>query len=85
MDELVNSFFKNYIEGECKDCSFQNLCSACFVQMNDDYTINSTFCENQKKSIVSTLSELYSLLETQPEMVKLIDASLDERVVRMEL
>lgn len=85
LDELVNSFFKNYIEGECKDCSFQNLCSACFVQMNDDYTINSTFCENQKKSIVSTLSELYSLLETQPEMVKLIDASLDERVVRMEL
>ncbi len=76
LDKIVELFYKNFVEGECSSCAYQNLCSVCYVHMNGKGVINSEFCSNQINSIHQTLVDLYTVLEETPEMEKVIAGSM---------
>lgn len=68
LNELDQLFFDNYINGKCSKCPYRSLCQVCYVNLNEDGTINQQYCDDQKLFVKSTLSYLYSILEENPNI-----------------
>lgn len=68
VDELDKMFLDNYIKGKCGKCSYRSLCQACYVNLNEDGSINKQYCKDQQLFVKSTLSYLYTILEENPNV-----------------
>jgi uncharacterized protein len=70
MKQFMNSFYEN-ISNHCKDCNVSRLCMLCFANCEDksgEFKVDKTICERNKSSLPMNLSNLYSLLEENPNL-----------------
>lgn len=63
---------RNFENGKCMNCEAKRICSACFMYMDEQGNFNKEFCERQKQTLKERLSELYQILEENPQIIKKI-------------
>jgi|GEM_PF-1700335 len=69
LEHYANLLYDNFQYKECSTCSISKLCPLCFMFMDENGKVNSDFCEMQKLNIVQRLGEIYTLLESDPNLI----------------
>lgn len=72
--DTLNKYSKmltdNFIKGKCSICEAKRICSACFMYMDEEGNFNEEFCLRQKQTLKERLSELYQIMEDNPEFIR---------------
>uniref|UniRef100_UPI00403FB3BC SPASM domain-containing protein n=1 Tax=Candidatus Enterococcus willemsii TaxID=1857215 RepID=UPI00403FB3BC len=64
--EIMDSFIST-VNKTCSTCNIKNLCNLCYVSAetkNSEFKIEKSYCEKMREGVASSLSEYYSILET---------------------
>lgn len=69
LDKYSKLLTYNFTKGKCSKCEAKRICSACFMYMDETGTFNEEFCLRQKQTIRERLSELYEIMEENPEFI----------------
>ena len=74
--DTLNKYSKmltyNFVKGKCSTCEAKRICSACFMYMDETGNFNEEFCLRQKQTFKERLSELYQIMEDNPEFIRAI-------------
>ncbi|MEO1781496.1 SPASM domain-containing protein [Enterococcus diestrammenae] len=68
--DVMSNFFKE-INKKCKNCNIKNLCNICYVSAEtekESFNISLEYCQKMREGVLSSLSEYYSLLESNPDL-----------------
>lgn len=70
---LFEQFFE-IVESNCSDCKVSKMCQLCFMHLSfgkeDKLEFNKRFCETTKNQLKELISNMYSILEINPDAFK---------------